>query len=266
MNPTAAPAHRFDDSTAYERFMGAWSRAAIPVFLDWLAAPRKARWLDLGCGTGALSECIVASQGPAAVHAVDPSRAQVEAAARMLDKHVTFEVGRAESLPFGSSRFDVVASALVINFIADRPRSAREMRRVACNGGLVGGFVWDFAAERSPTWPMREALRRMGKAVPDVPGTSESTEAALRRLFVAAGFDAVATTVYEVTVSFTDLAAYWESQTPGYSPVTQLIRAMSESDRALLRRTLDDVVPWRGGRIEYAARANAVKAVRPQWT
>lgn len=262
MSPTAAPAHRFDDSTAYERFMGAWSRAATPIFLDWLAAPRQARWLDLGCGTGALSECIIASQAPAEVHAVDPARAQVEAAARKLDKRVTFEVGRAESLPFGSGRFDVVASALVINFIADRPQAAREMRRVACGGGLVGGFVWDFANERSPTWPMREALRRMGKAVPDVPGTSESTEAALRRLFVDAGFEAVATTVYEVTVSFTDLESYWESQTPGYSPVTQFIRAMSESDRALLRRTLHDVVPRRGGRIEYAARANAVKAVK----
>jgi len=38
----------FDDSAAYERFMGRWSRAVAPVFLDWLGARRGARWLDVG--------------------------------------------------------------------------------------------------------------------------------------------------------------------------------------------------------------------------
>lgn len=262
MTVTAPPTYRFDDGAAYERFMGAWSRAANPIFLDWLDAPRRARWLDIGCGTGALSECIIASQAPSEVESIDPSRAQVEVAARKLGEHVSFHVGRAESLPFADIHFDVAASALVINFMADRARATREMRRVLCDGGVAGAFVWDFAAERSPTWPMREALRRMGKAVPNVPGASETTEVSLRRLFEAAGFDAVETTVYDAAVSFADFEDYWVSQTAGYNPATQLIRAMSEPDRSLLRRTLDDVVPRRGGRIEYAARANAVKAVK----
>ena len=42
----------FDDGAAYDEFMGRWSRAVGAVFLDWLAAPRKAAWLDVGCGTG----------------------------------------------------------------------------------------------------------------------------------------------------------------------------------------------------------------------
>src|SRR5712691_4909555 len=36
----------FDDSAAYERFMGRWSLAAGAVFLDWLAPERGLRWLD----------------------------------------------------------------------------------------------------------------------------------------------------------------------------------------------------------------------------
>src|SRR5262249_21683878 len=43
----------FDDADAYERYMGQWSRAVGDKFLTWLEAPQHARWLDLGCGSGA---------------------------------------------------------------------------------------------------------------------------------------------------------------------------------------------------------------------
>ena len=48
----------FNAADDYERFMGRWSRAIGEKFLDWLGAPRNARWLDVGCGTGAFSELI----------------------------------------------------------------------------------------------------------------------------------------------------------------------------------------------------------------
>ncbi len=35
--------------------MGRWSRLIARVFLDWLAPPPAIRWLDFGCGTGALN-------------------------------------------------------------------------------------------------------------------------------------------------------------------------------------------------------------------
>jgi 2-polyprenyl-3-methyl-5-hydroxy-6-metoxy-1,4-benzoquinol methylase len=47
---------KFDDSAAYERAMGRWSRAVAPIFLQWLAPPVSARWLDVGCGAGCLSK------------------------------------------------------------------------------------------------------------------------------------------------------------------------------------------------------------------
>ena len=49
----------FDDAAAYERFMGRWSRAAGSPFLDWLAPPAGARWLEIGCGTGAFTEQVL---------------------------------------------------------------------------------------------------------------------------------------------------------------------------------------------------------------
>ncbi len=46
----------------YERYMGRWSRQIATRYLDWLDAPRDAAWLDLGCGTGALTQTILAGR------------------------------------------------------------------------------------------------------------------------------------------------------------------------------------------------------------
>ena len=125
-------AHSFNDSAAYERFVGSWGRAAGATFLDWLAAPTGAHWLDIGCGTGLFSELIVDRQSPATVFAIDAAAAQIEHARhKPVGRRAKFQVGDAQVLPFPDSSFDVVVSALVINFILDRPRALSEMRRVA---------------------------------------------------------------------------------------------------------------------------------------
>ena len=60
-------AFKFDDGAAYERAMGRWSRAVAPVFLQWLAPPASARWLDVGCGTGVLAHTLLELSSPASV-------------------------------------------------------------------------------------------------------------------------------------------------------------------------------------------------------
>src|SRR6185437_14883778 len=61
---------RFDDGAAYECFMGRWSRAAGVLFLDWLAPPTQARWLEIGCGSGAFTALIHERCHPAAIVAL----------------------------------------------------------------------------------------------------------------------------------------------------------------------------------------------------
>src|SRR5260370_33335556 len=72
----------FDDGTAYERFMGRWSRSVGTIFLDWLAPPLDASWLDVGCGTGVLTELALDTSSPATVVAIDPAAAQIDFARR----------------------------------------------------------------------------------------------------------------------------------------------------------------------------------------
>ena len=52
---------------AYEPYVGRWSRLVAREFLNWLAVPAAGHWLDVGCGTGALSQTILDSAAPSAV-------------------------------------------------------------------------------------------------------------------------------------------------------------------------------------------------------
>jgi hypothetical protein len=138
------------------------------------------------------------------------------------------------------------------------------MRRVARAGGLVAGYVWDFAAELAPTSPLRLGMRRIGAGVPQVPGSNESSLDALHSLFERAGLETTTTRSIEVTVGFPDFNEFWQAQTPSYSPVTKMVGAMRKSDRVRLIETVQAGLPvCPDGRIEYSARANAIKARVP---
>ena len=74
------------------------------------APVRGGRVLDVGCGDGRLTRRIV--HAASRVVGIDPDPAQIararEFTARLLRRRVRYEVGAAESLPFGTRSFDVV--------------------------------------------------------------------------------------------------------------------------------------------------------------
>ena len=65
---------------AYERYVGRWSRLVAGEFIGWLAAGPGLVWGDVGCGTGALAECILRAAQPAAIMAIDRAEGFVRAA------------------------------------------------------------------------------------------------------------------------------------------------------------------------------------------
>src|SRR5688500_20227711 len=111
----------FADAGAYERFMGRWSRAVAPHFLRWIKPPRRMKWLDVGCGTGILTEAVLDLCEPASVTGIDPAAAQIEHACKgPAGTRAKFQQADAMTLPFGARAFDITASALVIHFLPTR--------------------------------------------------------------------------------------------------------------------------------------------------
>lgn len=255
----------FTDAAGYERFMGRWSRAVAPSFLDWIEPRPHARWLDVGCGTGILTETLLGVCEPESVVGIDSAQAQVrEVTRRLTDGRATFKLADASKLPYDDASFDVSVSALVLNFLPDPLRGLGEMRRVTVCGGVVAGYVWDFAQELSPSAPLRQAMRKFGVEVPAIPGTSNSTLDALLDLFHRAGLDAVAARSFDVALAYQDFDDFWEAQTPSHNPTTTIIDAMTPAKQRLLKRAVRDALPVSpNGRIEYSARANMIRGLVP---
>lgn len=255
----------FDASDDYERFMGRWSRAIGEQFLAWLAPPAGARWLDIGCGTGAFSELILRRCAPGAVVGIDPSPAQIDYARKLLPD-ATFQVADSMDLPFGENEFDIAASALVIHFIPDRARAFAEMRRVLRPGGLVAGYTWKRTAttDFAPYVPMLRGVESVGGEALRSPVVPEGSPDGMHASLTAAGFDAIAVTEIEVSQSFRDFDEYWDVQTLPFSPPGKSVARLDDAQRTRLRHHLRDTLPTASdGSITYSATALAGKARRP---
>jgi ubiquinone/menaquinone biosynthesis C-methylase UbiE len=254
------PTYHFNNAAGYERYMARWSRAVGEEFLDWLAPPLGARWLDVGCGTGAFTALIVDRCEPHYVAAVDPAQVQIDhAREKPVAAHADFRVADAQALPFDAAQFDVVAAALTLNFIPDRAKAMAEMRRVARPGALIAAYVWDFEADLSPSGPLRRALRDAGVEIAPVPGTTSSGLRALRTLFIDAGLEGVVSRIIELTMPFPDFEAFWHAQALGYAPLAKTIDALPEETLETVREAMrGDLVSRSDGTFECRARAHAV--------
>jgi ubiquinone/menaquinone biosynthesis C-methylase UbiE len=126
--------------------VGRWSQLVARELLSWLALPADLRWLDVGCGTGALSASILTYATPREVLGIDASDGYVAYAHQQVqDPRVRFEVGDARALPHKTGAFDAVASGLVLNFVSEPLQMVAEMARVCRLGGAVAAYVWDYA-------------------------------------------------------------------------------------------------------------------------
>src|SRR5215208_5590598 len=135
----------WDSGNAYEPYVGRWSRPVAREFLGWLAVPPGGRGLDVGCGTGGLSETILSVAAPEEVVGVDPSPAFVAFARdRVKDPRVRFDIGDVRALRADPATFDAVVAGLVLNFVPESGRAVSEMARVTRPGGTVAAYVWDY--------------------------------------------------------------------------------------------------------------------------
>jgi SAM-dependent methyltransferase len=262
--PAAGP---WAGAASYEAYVGRWSRAVAPRFLAWLEVPPGRAWLDVGCGTGAVTAAVLDSCSPASVVGVDPSPAFLASArAHVPDDRAAFRAGDAQALPLDDASVDVAVSGLVLNFVPNRAAALAEMRRVVRAGGTVAAYVWDYAdgmqlirsfwdaaVELDPAARDLDEGRRFGDCRPEP----------LRDLLHGAGFGDVVVEGVVVPTVFTDVDDYWAPFLGGTGPAPAYVASLGEEQRSALRDVLGArLVPASDGSIRLSARAWAVRGRR----
>jgi len=255
----------WESASAYERFMGRWSRELAREFVLWLDIPPGRHWLEVGCGTGALTARILEIGRPASVVATDASTQFVDhARVAVPDDRARFLTASATELPTRAAGYDVVASSLVLNFLPDPTAALREMRALAGQGGIVAACVWDYSGEM-------QFLRRFWDAAVELdPAARQCDEGerfpicstpALETAFRDAGFARVTVSALEVATRFRDFDDYWLPFVGGPGTAPGYLSSLAAGKQEELARRLAATLPRdEDGSIALTARAWAVRA------
>lgn len=250
---------------AYEAYIGRWSRPVAEVFLRRLGVPPGRRWLDVGCGTGALTATVLATADPSEIIGVDPSEGFLATArSRVTDPRTTFRTGDAQSLPLPDSAADAVISGLVLNFVPDPHRAIAELTRVATPDAIIAAYVWDYTDGMAMLRHFWDAATQLDPAA--AAGLDEGPRfplchpEPLHDLWTAAGLHQVEVDAIEVPTVFTDFDDYWTPFLGAQGPAPAYVMSLPEDHRHALRDLLHERLPASpDGSIPLTARAWAVR-------
>ena len=251
---------------AYEPYIGRWSRVVAREFLPWLDIAPGARWLDVGCGTGALTAPALEMAAPASVLGIDSSAGFLRVARGQIgDRRAVFALGDARALPLPDAAYDVAVSGLALNFVPDPERAAQELRRVVRPGGRVAAYVWDYAGRMQLMRHFWDAAVALDPAAADEgPRFPLCRPGPLAALWRAAGLIAVQTRPIDAPTRFRDFDDYWGPFLGGQGPAPAYAMSLSEDHRAALRERIRAGLPIAAdGSIALIARAWAVQGTVP---
>ena len=253
----------WESGSPYERYVGRWSRQVAPKFLSWLNVPAGLKWLDVGCGTGALCAAVLDRCAPASVAGVEPSEGFLKTAKQNLGNRAALHQGSATEIPLGDASVDVVVSGLVLNFVPDPRAGLAEMARVTGKGGRIAAYVWDYAGKMELMrhfWDAAVALDPAAAKLDEGPRFPLCRPQALEQLFAGAGLKNVAVAPIDIPTPFAGFDDYWQPFLGGQGPAPAYAMSLDETARARLRERIRERMPTSvDGAISLTARAWAVR-------
>lgn len=265
---TNAPGDGWLLGDAYEAYMGRWSRTVAREFVAWLGMQPQAHWLEVGCGTGALTSAICDLGQPASVVACDPSDSFVEHARKLLpDTRASFVTAGVENLPARQDGFDAVVSGLVVNFIPDPGNAVASMRERLRPGGTVAAYVWDYAEGMEFLrifWDAAVAVDSRAIHLDEAQRFPLTRPESLGSLFQSAGLANVETHALEIPTNFDSFDDFWTPFLRGTGPAPSYVARLDPGQREALRGHLRRRLHGDGStKIQLRARAWGVRGVAP---
>lgn len=248
----------------YEDFMGRWSRRLATQFVAWLGIPRGVHWLDVGCGTGALTNAICKDADPSSVVGCDPAEPFIEfARSHSQDDRASFVAVGVGSLPRRPGGYESVTCLLALNFFPDTEVAVQEMRSITAPQGTVSACVWDYG-ERM------EFLRYFWEAAATLDSTAEALDEGKRfplchpdrlaELFRSGGLINVRCDAIDIPTTFYSFRDYWQPFLGGTGPAPSYVASLDSDRRATLSQRLEESLPSEAdGTITLTARAWAVR-------
>jgi SAM-dependent methyltransferase len=248
--------------------MGRWSKLMAPIFLGWLNFPDNMNWLDIGCGTGALSEVIFSKCKPHYLCSVDPSAQFLEKAKGKNSFKAEFLVGDASEIPLANDAVDVVVSGLALNFFPDLTRAFSEMKRVLKENGTIAAYVWDYADRM-------DFLRIFWDAACEVDVNATKYDEGIRfpvcnadklkDIFQKAGLTHIETSYLDMDTVFKSFDDYWNPFMGGQGPAPGYLASLNEDLQNKVKTTLLKKLPvHQDGSIKLLARAIAIRGIYKQ--
>ncbi|MEV6299011.1 methyltransferase domain-containing protein [Actinoplanes sp. NPDC051861] len=233
----------WESGAAYEAYVGRWSRRVAEIFVSWLDPAPGLRWLDAGCGTGALTARIHATAAPRELIGVDRSTGFL---ASVRAGHTPLCAADATALPFTGGHFDAVVSGLMLNFVTHPEAAVRELARVSAPGGTVATYVWDYShgmEMMAHFWTAAADLDPAATALAESLRFDLCRDDALTALWTSAGLRDVTTRRIEIPTVFTDFDDYWQPFLGGQGPAPGYVATLTAPHRTALRERLRAGLP-----------------------
>ncbi len=232
-------AGRAVDTSAYDRYIGRWSRLFVPAVLAAAEVGPGCRVLDICTGTGEAALMTLPIVGASGlVIGADISPAMLEGARDRLDEPSFWPVAAdGQALPFRDGSFDAVTCQLGLQFFPDPALGLMEFKRVLRIGGCAAACVVS-TPDRAPMWGiLADALSRF---IPEQRNILHLSFALadpkrLEDMLADAGFRDIRVEQEkreDVVESFDD---YWNPIEAGIGSIPQAYLALSQADRRSVR-------------------------------
>lgn len=260
-------ADAFSNASAYENYIGRWSRLVAPKVVRWLNLPAGSTWLDVGAGTGILTEVILEQASPRKLLAIDISENYLTYARQAIrDERVEFKVGDASQLAFDSPQFDIAIAGLVLNFVPSAEAMVQGMKAAVKQSGIVAAHVWDYTdgmAMMKHFWDAANAVDPSAQAFNAATQYSLCNPDSLQSLFTLCGLKDIEVTPIDIEMNFANFDDFWLPFLQAQGSVTKYLRSTNDETKNAIQMQLRQQLPINSDNtIDLTARAWAIKGVR----